>query len=203
MNCFPLLSFVNNIIPTIGSHNGGRHKDPSPSGVEASSSSEQIQKNKKCWVNASKRKRLQEMKVFVLDNSLRESTVGQSVGHSYQDKFEVLEATAKCRFSHTIVGAFGISRRVDDAFASRLQEMIHTQKVPASYYAFSEVYAKIDEYSKTMVTSNDCIPTGLLKMKQYSIPHAIIKIDLDIKAVDWEGNFPVSKLAEHLTFLLK
>lgn len=140
------------------------------------------------------------MKVFVLDNSLRESTVGQSIGHSFQDKFEVLNAAAKCGFNHRIVGAFGVSRRVDDAFASRLQEMIHIEKQPSSYYAFSEVYEKIDEDSKTMVSS---IPTGLLKMKEYSIPNAIIEIDLAIKEVDWEGNFPVSKLAEHLTFLLK
>lgn len=79
------------------------------------------------------------MKVFVLDNSLRESTVGQSIGHSFQDKFEVLNAAAKCGFNHRIVGAFGVSRRVDDAFASRLQEMIHIEKQPFSHYAFSEV----------------------------------------------------------------
>lgn len=173
--------------------------DHGPSGVESSSSSTQ----KKSWVNTSKRMRLQDMKVFVLDNSLRESTVGQSVGHSIQDKFEVLDATTKCGFNHCIVGAFGVSRRVDDLFASQLQEKMHQEEQPASFYAFSEVYAKIDEVSKTMISSNDCIPIGLLKMQEYSIPHAIIEIDLAINSVDWEVNFPVSKLVEHLTFLLK
>ena len=68
------------------------------------------------WVNSSKRNRLRDMKVFVLDNSLRESTVGQVVGHSLRDKFEVLDEISKCGFNHQIVGAFGVARRVDDAF---------------------------------------------------------------------------------------
>ena len=54
-----------------------------------------------------------------------------------------------------------------------------------------------------MVTSPNCIPLGLLKMKEYGISNAIIEVDLAIDSVDWKGMFPVSRLAEHLTFLFK
>ena len=38
-----------------------------------------------------KRKNLKEMDLFVLDNSLRESTVGQLRGHTIEDKWEIYE----------------------------------------------------------------------------------------------------------------
>ena len=38
-----------------------------------------------------KRKALREMELFVLDNSLRESTVGQLRGHTIENKWKIYE----------------------------------------------------------------------------------------------------------------
>lgn len=142
------------------------------------------------------------MKVFVLDNSLRESTVGQVVGHSSADKIEILKATKECGFRHQIVGAFSAGRRVDDAFASALRERTkETSSYNHSFYAFSDICDTIE--NNRMLIGEDHIPIGLAKMKQYGIPNAIIEIDLANKDIDWGGSFPVSKALEHLTFLLQ
>ena len=52
--------------------------------------------------------------VFVLDNSLRESTVGQDKGHTLADKVGVLDAVKSCGFRHIVIGEFNAKRQVDD-----------------------------------------------------------------------------------------
>ena len=138
------------------------------------------------------------MKVFVLDNSLRESTVGQVVGHSLDDKFKILDEISKCGFHDQIVGAFSQQRRVDDAFCQKLAEHGSTD---ARLYAFTEDSDKT--VNGEMLFGQDHIPIGLKKMKKYKIPSAIIEVDVADESVDWEGKFPVSKFMEMITFLLK
>lgn len=149
-------------------------------------------------INHQKRKRLREMKVFVLDNSLRESTVGQVVGHSLDDKFKILDEITKCGFHDQIVGAFSQQRRVDDAFCQQLAERASTD---ARLYAFTE--DSDTTANGKMLFGEDHIPIGLEKMKKYKIPSAIIEVDVADDSVDWEGEFPVSKFMEMITFLLK
>ena len=43
-----------------------------------------------------KRKALKEMELFVLDNSLRESTVGQLRGHTIENKWKIYEQVNFC-----------------------------------------------------------------------------------------------------------
>ena len=43
-----------------------------------------------------KRKALKEMELFVLDNSLRESTVGQLRGHTLENKWKIYEQVNFC-----------------------------------------------------------------------------------------------------------
>lgn len=151
-------------------------------------------------INSDKRTRLREMNIFVLDNSLRETTVGQPVGHSLGDKFKILSANKECGFHHQVAGAFSTGERVDDVFSGELKKA--AEKRPDSvFYAFSEVFLHLKD--GCMCTGEDDIPTGLQKMKEYGIPNAIIEIDIAYDKIDWNGKFPVSKLIEHLTFLLK
>ena len=44
-----------------------------------------------------KRKALRNMEVFVLDNSLRESTVGQLRGHTIESKWKIYEQVGERR----------------------------------------------------------------------------------------------------------
>ena len=46
-------------------------------------------------VKNEKRKRLTNLDLFVLDNSIRESTVGQLRGHTLQNKIDILEQVKK------------------------------------------------------------------------------------------------------------
>ena len=42
--------------------------------------------------------RLKELDLFVLDNSIRETSIGQLKGHTAEDKFRIYEESAKCGF---------------------------------------------------------------------------------------------------------
>jgi len=150
-------------------------------------------------INHGKRNRLRDIKVFVLDNSLRESTVGQVVGHSLSDKFAISEAVTSCGYKHQIVAAFSSQRRVDDAFCKKYMD--GEPNAEDFRYAFTE-------YSDTnvdgeMLFGPDHIPIGLQKMKQYGISHPIIEIDVAYDAVDWDGKFSTSKMHELFTFLFQ
>ncbi len=143
-------------------------------------------------VNESKRERLRNMKVFVLDNSLRESTVGQIVGHSIEDKFKILDATNDCGFTHQIIGNFSTNCRVDDKFAAEVQKR-GEELSDRSFYSFSEVYEEVDDQGRFV---KDHIPIGLKKMQTFGVPNPIIEVDCASK-------FPISELLEQLTFLLQ
>lgn len=88
-------------------------------------------------VDARKRQRLREMKVFVLDNSMRESTVGQTTGHTLNDKHQIIEEVHKCKFDHAVVAAFSHQRRVDDAYCETLTSSYSAEHV-STMYAFTE-----------------------------------------------------------------
>lgn len=141
-------------------------------------------------INASKRERLRNMKIFVLDNSLRESTVGQVVGHSIGDKLKVFDATSGCGFTHQIVGCFSSNRRVDDKFAAVLQERNYSDR---TFYSFSEVYEKLDDKRRFL---KNHVPTGLKKMQTFGIPNPIIEVDC-------AADFTASEFLDQLTFLLQ
>ena len=59
--------------------------------------------------------------VFVLDNSLRESTVGQDKGHTLADKVGVLDAVKSCGFRHIVIGVLNAKRQVDDDLVRHLK----------------------------------------------------------------------------------
>jgi len=156
-------------------------------------------------INHAKRARLRDMKVFVLDNSLRESTVAQVAGHTLNNKTEILEQIKLCGLKDVIVAAFGglseDDRRVDDAFCEQLEE--HLKSVggmdDARTYAFTEIADEIVDGK--MLYGEEKVPSGLQKMKRYGIPNAIIEIDVNNSSVDWD-KFPVSEVIKVLTFLL-
>lgn len=113
-----------------------------------------------------KRKVLQDLDLFVLDNSLRESTVGQVRGHTLQDKWDILNEVKKCDFKNILVSAFSHARRVDDVFVKELSEK---ESDLSCYYAFSEIGEGADKQE---------LPVSLKKMKMYHLQNPIFEIDL-------------------------
>ena len=83
-----------------------------------------------------KYKQLQNLDMFVLDNSIRESTVGQLRGHTLESKWAIYDEVKRCGFKHTIVASFSHMTRVDDVFIKQLVERGEDRD---GLWAFSEI----------------------------------------------------------------
>lgn len=104
-----------------------------------------------------KRKALQELDLFVLDNSLRESTVGQLRGHTIENKWKIYEQIKKVGFKHIVVASFSHMTRLGDTFIRELKERGEDF---TNLYAFSEFLESVD---KDKVPDTKTIPVGLKK----------------------------------------
>ena len=76
------------------------------------------------------------MDLVIIDNSLRESTVGQLRGHTIDNKWKIYDEIKKCGFTFKIVASFSHMTRVDDVF---VQELCAREKDLSSLLAFSEL----------------------------------------------------------------
>ena len=93
----------------------------------------QKQANEYC----TKRDILQDLDLIVLDNSIRESTVGQLRGHTLQNKWKIYDEVKRCGFQYKVVAAFSHMTRVDDVF---IQELIAEGEDPEDLFAFTEAF---------------------------------------------------------------
>ena len=90
------------------------------------------------YKDTEKYRRLKDLDLFVLDNSLRESTVGQTRGHTIDEKWRVYEEVKKCGFKYIVVAAFSHMMRVDDIFC---QQLVERGEDVTNMFAFSEATA--------------------------------------------------------------
>ena len=79
---------------------------------------------------------LRDLDIFVLDNSIRESTVGQLRGHTLESKWQIYDEVKKLGFKHTIVASFSHMTRVDDVFVQQLRDK---GEDPEGLWVFSEI----------------------------------------------------------------
>ncbi|KAK3729213.1 hypothetical protein QZH41_012262, partial [Actinostola sp. cb2023] len=128
---------------------------------------------------AEERKSLKTMELFVLDNSLRESTVGQLRGHTIENKWQIYNEIKKIGFQHIIVASFSHMTRLGDTFIQQLQEKGEDFN---KFYAFSEFLESID---KNRVPDSKTIPIGLRKCKELGIKHVIMELDLVYRGIDY------------------
>ena len=84
-----------------------------------------------------KRQALKELDLVVLDNSIRESTVGQLRGHTLENKWKIYDEVKTCGFKFIVVAAFSHMTRVDDTF---IQELIAEGEDPKDLFAFTEAF---------------------------------------------------------------
>lgn len=113
-----------------------------------------------------KAKTLRTLTPFILDNSLRESTVGQIRGHTLSNKWAIFEQVKKCNFSNIVVASFSHAPRVDDEFVRQLCEREHDL---TPYYAFSELGEGPGQSE---------MPVGLTKIQSFGLQNVIFEIDL-------------------------
>lgn len=126
---------------------------------------------------------LRDLDVFVLDNSMRESTVGQLRGHTIEDKRRIFEEVKKCGFKHVIVASFNHMTRIDDVW---MKMLIAEGEDPQYLWAFSEVTNSI---TKDRTPDADQVPVGLVKMKEAGLRNVLFEIDLADSSYDFSGQF--------------
>ena len=87
-------------------------------------------------IETAKYRKLKDLDLFILDNSIRESTVGQTRGHTIDEKWKIYEEVKKCGFKNIIVASFSHMTRVDDVFC---QQLVERGEDLSNMFAFSEI----------------------------------------------------------------
>ena len=140
---------------------------------------------------STKRKILRDLDIFVLDNSLRETTVGQLRGHTLENKVKIYQETKKCGFEYIIVASFNHMTRVGDTFC---QWLVDNNEDRSKMFSFSE----ITEGVKNGKLDTETLPVSLKKCKEYRIPNVILEIDLADSSVDWDKKFTIADMCRLL-----
>ena len=102
-------------------------------------------------VEEDKRKTLRELDLIVMDNSIRESTVGQLRGHTLENKWKIYDEIENCGFQYRIVAAFSHMTRVDDTFIKELIDEAGDER--ENFFAFTEAFENVNVGKKVV---KDC-----------------------------------------------
>ena len=138
-----------------------------------------------------KRKLLRDLDLFVLDNSIRETTAGQIRGHTLENKIKIYAVTKKCGFEHVIVASFDHMDRVDETFC---QWLIDSNESRSNMFALS----KIADDAKDGKLDLDSVPVSMKKCKKYEIANVILEMSLTDPNIDWDEKFPICKFCKLL-----
>merc|ERR1712048_308197 len=138
---------------------------------------------------------LRNLDLFVLDNSLRETTVGMLRGHTLKNKRTIYEQVKKVGFNEVIVESFNHQNRLGEPF---IRELVKIGEDMSNKWAFTELFDKTDA---DKVPINE-IPIGLKKCKEFGLKNVIIEMDLMYFAVDY-SKFPVEAQLAMLSSRLK
>jgi len=146
-----------------------------------------------------KYERLKDLDLMIIDNSVRESTVGQLKGHTAQDKFEIFEEATKCGFKEMLVGSFSHLTRVDDDFIKLLvqktAEKPNAKEVIKGFWGFSEIADY--QASKNKIPNEEAIPVGMKKMNQMGFFNVLFEIDLGNSVWDF-NKYSIDRFIELL-----
>ena len=143
-------------------------------------------------VNA-KREVLRKLDCFVLDNSLRESSVGQIRGHTIEDKIAIFDEIKKCGFINIIVASFENMTTIDDHF---LEELVKRGEDLSTLYSFSDLVC----YTTTnRIPNTETIPVGIAKMDKFNLKNPIFEVDLANSNVDYNK----FTMKDHCDILMK
>ena len=137
--------------------------------------------------------RLRDLDFFILDNSIRESTVGQLRSHTLENKKAIFEEVKKCGLKDIIVASFSHMTRVDDDFC---QYLVDSGEDFTNLYSFSEV----TEGVKNGRYDTEKIPISLIKNKKYGLRHQVFEMDLGNPDIKWGDTWTVQ---DHCQMLLK
>jgi len=121
---------------------------------------------------------LKNLDLFVLDNSLRETTVAAMRGLTLQNKRNIFEEIKKCGFKHYIVESFNHQTRVGEPL---LKELNEKGEDLSGAFCFAEVWENIENG----IPQSD-ISIGLWKCKEHNIKNVVLEFDTNYFKVDYE-----------------
>lgn len=129
-----------------------------------------------------KLERLRTLQLFVLDNTVRESTVAQLRGHTLPDKHRLIRLVRDVGIRHQLVGCFAHQRRVDDQLARLLQsdESLKAEYATQTFYGFAEFH---EIHPNAPGEINEAPTIGLLRAQEYGIANIVMEIDCCCKVV--------------------
>ena len=138
-----------------------------------------------------KRKILRDLDFFVLDNSIRETTVGALRGHTLENKIKIYQEAKKCGFDYFLVASFNHFTRVGDTFCQWLTD---NNEDKSKLFSFSEV----TEGVKNGKLDVETVPISLRKCKKFGIPNVLFEMDLADPNVDWKSKFTIHDMCKLL-----
>lgn len=138
-------------------------------------------------VRVRKRQRLCNLDCFILDNSIRESTVGQLRSHTIENKKDIYQEVKRCGIQNIVVACFAHTTRVDDDFCQRLKD---EGEDFSQFWSFSE----ITEGLKDGVYDTTTVPTSLRKNQKYGLYNTFFEVDLVNPDCAWGTKFTVNDL---------
>ena len=140
-------------------------------------------------VQEKKRDRLRELDFFILDNSIRESTVGQLRGHTLENKKAIFKQIKECRMHSIIVASFSHMTRVDDEFCQWLEDQGEDF---SKLFSFSEV----SEGIRDGVYDTETLPVSLRKNREYGLYNTFFEVDLADPNCEWDTKFTVNDMCK-------
>ena len=140
-------------------------------------------------IRIQKRERLRNLDFFILDNSIRESTVGQIRSHTIEDKKAIFRQVKRCGITDMLVATFAHLTRVDDDFCQWLKDEGEDFNL---FYSFSEVAEGLNDGAYDTKT----VPISLKKNKKYGLYNTVFEVDLMNPDCAWGTKFTVNDMCE-------
>jgi len=139
--------------------------------------------------SAEKRKRLTEMEIFILDNSLRETTVAALRAHTVANKRAIYEEVKKAGIKYFIIESFSHETRIGDMF---LKVLLDENEDLSNAFAFADLWEKaVDKVPQPDIS------IGLIKCKRFGIRNVILEMDLMYYKIDYD-TFNMRRLCYYL-----
>ncbi|HCQ03563.1 MAG TPA: hypothetical protein DIT99_24020 [Candidatus Latescibacteria bacterium] len=113
---------------------------------------------------------LKHLNPFILDNSIRETVVGNIRAQTLEDKLKVFQMVTDTGFSEIILASFGRYPRTDDFF---MEELSRKGLIRPGHYVFSELF---DTFIGDRPAPDK--PKGFRIAEQYGVVNLLIEIDI-------------------------
>lgn len=142
--------------------------------------------------------RLRTMDLFILDNTLRQTSLGQVKGHLLSDRKNIFSALRESSITDIIVATFRDPKSFDDDFVSYLNS---SGNKGINYYCFAELYDRVFDGLPL-----EDVPLGLQKLMKYELKHVVIEMTLNDPFINWNVcTFPsmLELIGQRLNYIKK